>query len=239
VAINKLMNNPDEAVADIFDGATVGVSSFAMKIMSPEALLWAVARKGPKHLTVVAHGVGLNPKKIERPGVPFFVDHGLWIERGMVKKLISSFPFAQGLETPVSTEWKAGRLEVEHLPHGTLALRLWAAGAGVGGVYIKTGVGTEVDQGKEKRDIEGETYMLEWPLKLDFALIRAYKADRYGNLVYRGVGRCTSPIYARAAKIVIAEVDEVVEPGDLDPEDIVTPGIYVHRVVKRPAIVER
>ena len=234
MAIDKIMQTPDEAVADIFDGATVGTSCWAMEIMSPTNLLRALARKGPKGLTVVSHGLGLG-EKFKAPGVPWYVNYGILVERGMVKRLICGYPFHPGLETPASREWKAGKLDVENVPHGTLAARLWAAGAGVGGVYVKTGVGTEVEKGKEKREINGEEYILELPLRLDFAIIRAWKADRYGNLVYRGVGRATSPVYAKAAKVVIAEVDEVVEPGALDPEHIVTPGIYVHRVVKRSA----
>ena len=242
MAVNKVVASFDEAVADIPDGAVIGVSNFAGIVMTPQNLIQAVARKSAKNLTIVTFfgGLGVKIREFlssflgeEKASQRWYIDGAVLVEQGLVRKLISSFPFAPGVET-VKNEWEAGRLLAEELPHGTLAVRLWAAAAGVGGVYVRTGVGTVVEEGKEKRVFDGEEYILERPLELDFALIRAYKADRYGNLIYRGVGRGVSALMAKAASITIAEVDEVVEPGELDPENIITPGIYVHRVVPIP-----
>jgi len=242
VAVNKAVASFDEAVADIPDRAIIGVSNFAGIVMTPQNLIQAVARKSPKDLTIVTFfgGLGVKIREFlssvlgeEKASQRWYIDAAVLVEQGIVRKLISSFPFAPGVET-VKKEWEAGKLIVEELPHGTLAVRLWAAAAGVGGVYVRTGVGTVVEEGKEKRMFDGEEYILELPLRLDFALIRAHKADKYGNLVYRGVSRGVSAMMAKAAAITIAEVDEVVEPGELDPEHIITPGIYVHRVVQIP-----
>ena len=236
MAIDKVMTSFDEAVVDIPDEAVIGISCWGGHVMSPQNLIRAVARKAPKNLTIVCFGLGLGEKEREIMGVvmPWYIDYGILVEKRLVRKVISGFPFVIGLETAVKTQWQDGTLEVENLPHGTLAVRLWAAGAGVGGVYVRTGVETVVEGGKEKRVLDGEEYILELPLRLDFGLVRAYKADRYGNLIYQGVGRACGPTIARAARITIAEVDEVVEPGGLDPEHIITPGIYVHRVVQIP-----
>jgi len=242
VAITKVMGSFDEAVADIHDGATVGVSCWVGEVMTPQNLTQALARKSPRNLVLVSFfgGIGEKVREFlsslygeERAAKVWYIDAAKLIEQGMVRKLISSFPFAPGIDL-VKKEWEAGKLEVEQLPHGTLAVRLWAAAAGVGGVYVRTGVGTVVEEGKEKRVFEEKEYILERPLKLDFALIRAYRADEYGNLIYRGVGRAVSALVAKAASITIAEVDEIVKPGELDPEYIITPGIYVHRVVQIP-----
>jgi 3-oxoadipate CoA-transferase alpha subunit len=242
VAVNKAIATFDEAVADIPDGAIIGISNFAGIVMTPQNLIQAVARKSPKDLTIVTFfgGLGVKIREFlisavgeEKASQRWYVDGAMLVEQGLVRKLISSFPFAPGVET-VKKEWEAGKLMVEELPHGTLAVRLWAAAAGVGGVYVRTGVGTVVEEGKEKRVFDGEEHILERPLQLDFALIRAYKADRYGNLIYRGVGRGVSAMMAKAASATIAEVDQVVGPGELDPEHIVTPSIYVHRVVQIP-----
>ena len=242
MAIDKAVASFDEAVADIYDGATVGVSCWVGEVMTPQNLTLALARKSPRNLVLVSFfgGIGEKVREFlsslygeERASKVWYIDAAKLIEQGMVRKLISSFPFAPGIDL-VKREWEAGKLEVEQLPHGTLAVRLWAAAAGVGGVYVRTGVGTVVEEGKEKRVFEEKEYILERPLKLDFALIRAYRADEYGNLIYRGVGRAVSALVAKAASITIAEVDEIVKPGELDPEYIITPGIYVHRVVQIP-----
>jgi len=242
VAVNKAMASFDEAVADIPDGAVIGISNFAGAIMTPQNLIRAVARKAPKDITIVTLFGGLGEKIREfltelfgetKAKKSWYVDGGVLVEQGIVRKVISSFPFAPGVDT-IKKEWDAGKVMVEEMPHGNLAVRLWAAGAGVGGVYVRTGVGTVVESGKEKRAFDGEEYLLERPLKLDFALIRACKADRFGNLTYQGVGRGSSALMAKAATTTIAEVDEVVEPGALDPELIITPGIYVRRVVQIP-----
>jgi 3-oxoadipate CoA-transferase alpha subunit len=242
VAVNKAMASFDEAVADIPDGALVGISNFAGAVMTPQNLISAVARKAPKNLTIVTFfgGLGVKIREFlsslfgeEKASKSWYMDGGVLVEQGIVRKVISSFPFAPGVDC-IKKEWDAGKVMVEEMPHGNLAVRLWAAGAGAGGVYVRTGVGTVVEDGKEKKVFEGEEYILERPLKLDFALIRAHKADKFGNLIYQGVGRGSSALMAKAATVTIAEVDEVVEPGKLDPEHIITPGIYVRRVVQIP-----
>ena len=130
--------------------------------------------------------------------------------------------------------YEAGQIELEQTGHGTLAARIYAGGAGLGGFYSPVGVGTILEEGKEKRVIDGREYLFETPLKADFALIWAYKADKMGNLIYRGTARQFAPLMAKAARVTIAEVYEIVEPGELDPESIITPGIYVHRIVQTP-----
>lgn len=231
--VDKVLSSFDEAVADIFDGAVMALSCFGGAIMSPQNLIRAVARKCPKNLTVVAHAVG-HAEGQAVLGLPLYIDHGIWVDKGMVKKLIAGFPFLPGVDTPVKREWKAGRLEVVNLPHGTIQVKLWAAGAGVGGVYVRTGVGTVIEEGKEKKVFDGKEYILEEPFKIDFSIVRAHKADRLGNLIYDGCQRATAAMVARAGNITIAEVDEIVEVGELDPEHIITPGIYVHRVIQSP-----
>ena len=243
MAVDKTVPGFDEAVADIPDGAVVGISNWAGLAMTPQHLIQAVVRKGPKDLTVATFFGGLGEKirgfMVEILGEElasqrWYIDGAMLVQHGLVRKLISSFAFGPGVPSPAKEAWEAGTLEVEELPHGNLAARLWAAGAGVGGLYVRTGVGTVVEEGKEKRVFDDDEYILERPLHLDFALIKGHKADRYGNLVYRGVNRTVSAIMAKAAAVTIAEVDDVVEPGELDPEHIITPGIYVHRVVKIP-----
>lgn len=233
MTINKVLKSFEEAVSDISDGAVVALSCFGGPLHAPQNLIRAVAKKGPKNLTVIAHAVGIAEGQTVF-GWPLHIDYGIWIEKGMVRKLIAGFPFIPTVETPPKTEWKAGRLEVVNLPHGTLQVKLWAAGAGVGGVYVRTGVGTVIEEGKEKRLFHGEEYLMEEPFKIDFSLVRAYKADRLGNLIYDGDQRATAPMVARAGKITIAEVDEIVEVGELNPEHIITPGIYVHRILAVP-----
>ncbi|MFC2058621.1 CoA transferase subunit A [Chloroflexota bacterium] len=240
MAIDKTVTSFDNAVADIHDGAVIGSSFWAGPVTSPENLVRALARKGSKNLTLVGFTGGGRGQQMQETeptrasSIPGAVDWAILVEQGLVNKVVSSFPFVHRHDTPVNKAWKDGNLQVEHFSHGTLAVRLWAAGAGVGGVYVRTGVKTVVEEGKEKRVFGNEEYILELPLKLDFALIRAYKADKFGNLIYRGVGRATGPLMAKAATMTIAEVDEIVEPGMLDPEHIITPGIYVHRVVQVP-----
>lgn len=130
--------------------------------------------------------------------------------------------------------YESGKIELEHIGHGAFTARIWAGGAGIGGLYNPVGIGTILEEGQEKRIIDGEEYLFQTPLKADFSLIWSYKADKVGNLIYRGTGRQYSPLLAKAAKVTIVEADEIVEPGELDPECIVTPGIYVHRIVKVP-----
>jgi 3-oxoadipate CoA-transferase alpha subunit len=218
----RVCTDHDEAVADTPDGATVLVGGFGMAGM-PIALIDALIRQGATELTVVSNNAGNG-------------DTGLaaLLAAGRVRKVLCSFP--RQTDSWVFDElYRSGRIELEVVPQGNLAERMRAAGAGIGAFYCPTGVGTPLAEGKETREIDGRTYVLEYPIKGDLALIKAHVADRMGNLVYRKTARNFGPVMATAAGTVAVEVDRVVETGDLDPEAVVTPGIYVDRIV--PAIV--
>ena len=245
MAVNKVVATFDEAVADIFDRAVLLIGGFAGPGECPSYLIAAVARAGVRGLTLVSNLGGWGPSLIplikERMRAliefpPEFVDHGLLVERGQVQKGIFSYPATpqRDLFMPIERAVAEGRAELELVPQGTLAERIRAARAGVAAFYTPTGAGTFVQDGKEVRYFDGRPYLLEQALRGDFSLIRAHKADRYGNLVYRGTSRTFNATMAGASAVTIAEVDEVVELGGLDPEAIVTPGIYVDWVVVRP-----
>jgi 3-oxoacid CoA-transferase A subunit len=218
--IDKLASSPDAAVADIPDGATIMFGGF-VSAGSPTTLILALQRRGVKGITGIANNIGLGDRL------------DALCEQRQLHKMIASFAIrASGARRSLFEEqYRNGEVELEVVPQGTLAERIRAGGAGIGGFYTRTGVGTPVEAGKEKRVINGEEYLLEYPLTADYALIKAHRADRAGNLVYHAAGRNFNVPMATAARIVIAEVDEVVETGALDPETIVTPGIYVDRVV--------
>lgn len=207
-----------EAVAGIRDGSTILIGGFGMAGM-PVALIDALIAQGAGDLTVVANNAGNG-------------DTGLaaLLATGRVGKMICSFP-RQSDSWVFDGLYRAGRIELEVVPQGTLAERMRAAGAGIGAFYCRTGAGTPLAEGKETREIGGRTYVLEYPLAGDVALIGAYRGDRMGNLVYRKTARNFGPVMATAAALVIAQVREIVPTGDLDPEAIVTPGIYVDRMV--------
>jgi len=203
-----------------------------------------VGRKGVKDLTLVGNTGGWGQQLVDvlrtRMAVILrmpsdWYDPGLLVERGQVKKGILSFPAAPArILTPFELGGLGGTVELELLGQGTLCERIRAAKSGIAGFYTPVGVGTVVAEGKEIREFNGRKHLLELALPSDFALIKAYKADRYGNLVYRGTARTFNPVMAGASRVTIAEVDEVVELGELDPEAVVTPGVYVQRVVVRP-----
>lgn len=213
-----IMSSADEAVADIADGATVLIGGFGTA-GQPVELIDALRRSGVRDLTVVNNNAGNG-------------DVGLaaLLAAGQVRKIICSFP--RQTDSYVFDElYRAGRIELELVPQGNLAERMRAAGAGIGAFYCPTGAGTQLAEGKEHRQIDGRTYVLEYPIKGDVALIKARRADRAGNLVYRKTARNFGPVMATAAATTIAQVDDVVDAGCLDPENVVTPGIYVDRVV--------
>lgn len=213
-----IMSSADEAVADIADGATVLIGGFGTA-GQPVELIDALRRSGVRDLTVVNNNAGNG-------------DVGLaaLLAAGQVRKIICSFP--RQADSYVFDElYRAGRIELELVPQGNLAERMRAAGAGIGAFYCPTGAGTQLAEGKEHRQIDGRTYVLEYPIKGDVALIKARRADRAGNLVYRKTARNFGPVMATAAATTIAQVDDVVDAGCLDPETVVTPGIYVDRVV--------
>ncbi len=212
----------EEAVADVHDGATVMIGGFGNAGM-PAALIDALIAQGARELTIVNNNAGNG-------------DSGLaaLLKAKRVRKIICSFP-RQSDSHVFDALYRAGEIELELTPQGNLAERIRAAGAGIGGFFTPTGYGTLLAQGKETRLIDGRRYVLEAPIHADFALIKALRGDRWGNLVYRKTARNFGPIMAMAAKCAIAQVSEVVDLGELDPEAIVTPGIFVKRVVKQEA----
>jgi 3-oxoadipate CoA-transferase alpha subunit len=210
--------DPAEAVADIPDGATVLIGGFGLA-GQPTELIDALRRHGATDLTVVNNNAGNG-------------DHGLaaLLATGHVRKIICSFP-RQSDSWVFDDLYRTGRIELEVVPQGNLAERMRAAGAGIGAFFSPTGVGTPLAEGKELRTIDGRDYVLEHPIRGDYALIKAHRADRMGNLVYRKTARNFGPVMATAATTTIVQVGDVVETGDLDPENIVTPSIFVDRVV--------
>ncbi len=214
--MNKILPSAETAVADIFDGATIMVGGFGLSGI-PENLINAVREKGVRNLTVISNNAGL-----EGIGV------GQWLENGQIKKIIGSYVGDNKLYEELV---RRGELEADLIPQGTMSESIRAGGAGIPAYYTPTGVGTVVAQGKEMREFDGRLYILERALQADFALIKAYRGDRWGNLVYRKTARNFSPMMATAARITIAEVEQIVELGALDPEAIVTPGIYVDRLI--------
>jgi len=220
--INKVVATAAVAVADIPNGATVMIGGFGTAGM-PSELIDALIAKGSKDLTIVNNNAGN-------------ADTGLaaLLKARQVKKVICSFP-RQTDSWVFDGLYKKGDIELELVPQGNLAERIRAAGAGIGAFYTPTGYGTPLAEGKETRHIDGRDYVLEYPIHADFALIKALRGDRWGNLVYRKTARNFGPIMAAAAKCTIAQVREIVNLGDLDPENVVTPGIFVQRVVEVPA----
>lgn len=236
--VNKIVSSFDEAVADIEDGATIMIGGFGVVVGAPSLLIEAVARKGVKDLTMVSNVTGFGKEVWKNLGFKFAEDQDILVRNGQIKKAIATAPVSAIYENTFERLLRAGKVELEMTSQGTLAERIRAAKAGLGGVYVPVGIGTVLEEGKEIKIIDGKKYILELPLKADFALIKAHKGDRWGNLVYRRASRTFNAVMAGAAKVTIAEVDEIVELGELDPEVIVTPGIYVDRVVARPKEVE-
>jgi 3-oxoadipate CoA-transferase alpha subunit len=217
--IDKTFESMERAVADIHDGATIMIGGFGNAGM-PAALIDALIEQGARELTIVNNNAGNG-------------DTGLaaLLAAGRVRKIICSFP-RQADSQHFDALYRAGKIELELTPQGNLAERIRAAGAGIGGFFTPTGYGTLLAAGKETREISGRMYVLESPIHADFALIKALHGDRWGNLVYRKTARNFGPIMAMGAKITVAQVQRVVALGELDPEAIVTPGIFVQRVVQ-------
>jgi len=214
--INKVVASADAAVADVADGANLVVGGFGLCGI-PENLIAALVRSGVKRLTVVSNNCGVDDWGL-----------GLLLRTRQIRKMVSSYV---GENAEFERQFLSGELEVELVPQGTLAERMRAGGAGIPGFYTPTGVGTLVAQGKEIKEFEGREYVLERGIVGDFSMVAAWKADRLGNLVYRKAARNFNPVAATAGKVSIAEVEELVEVGDLDPECIHTPGVFVNRVV--------
>lgn len=213
--MNKVFANADEAIFDIQDGATVMFGGFGLCGI-PENLIAAMVRKGPKNLITISNNVG-----VDRWGL------GLLLEAGQIKRHIGSYVGENKfLENLVLT----GKIDLELVPQGTFAERIRAGGAGIPAFYTPTGVGTIVAEGKETREFDGRTYVMERGITADFALIKAWKGDKWGNLVFRKTARSFSPMMATAAKVTIVEVEHLVEVGEIDPDYVMTPSIYVKRI---------
>jgi 3-oxoacid CoA-transferase subunit A len=215
--MNKVLASAEEAVRLVPDGATVMMGGFGLCGL-PENLIGALHARGTRDLTLISNNAGLDGFGI-----------GLMLLARQVRKMISSYV---GENKEFERQFLSGELDVQLVPQGTLAERIRAAGAGIGGFFTPTAYGTVVAEGKETRVIDGKPYVLESPLHADFAFVRAWKGDRYGNLVYRKTARNFNPIMATAARVTIAEVEHLVEPGDLDPDHVVTPGIFVQHILK-------
>ncbi|WP_018152949.1 3-oxoacid CoA-transferase subunit A [Leeia oryzae] len=217
--INKTVATLEESVAGIFDGATVMIGGFGTA-GQPAELIDALIHQGARDLTIVNNNAGNG-------------DIGLaaLLKAGRVRKIICSFP-RQSDSHVFDSLYRAGQIELELVPQGNLAVRIQAAGAGLGAIFTPTGFGTLLAEGKETRHIDGKDYVLEYPIKADFALIKAHKGDRWGNLTYRKAARNFGPIMAMAADCTIAQVNQIVSLGELDPESVVTPGIFVQRLVR-------
>ena len=217
MALNKVFASADEAVADINDGATIMVGGFGLCGI-PENLIHALVKKGVKNLNTISNNVGVDEFGL-----------GLMLYAGQIRSHKGSYVGENKLlEEMVIT----GKIDLELIPQGTLAERIRAGGAGIPGFYTPAGYGTVVAEGKETREFDGRPYVLEHALKADFALIKAWKGDRWGNLVYRKTARNFNPMMATAAKITIAEVEHLVEPGEIDPDQVHTPSVYVKRIIQ-------
>ena len=220
--IDKTVASVEEAVAGIRDGATVMIGGFGTAGM-PVELIDALIALGARDLTIVNNNAGNGDTGV-----------AALIKERRVRKIICSFP-RQSDSWHFDAAYQAGQIELELVPQGNLAERIRAAGAGIGAFFTPTGYGTELAKGKETRVIDGRPYVLEHPIRADFALIKALRGDRWGNLVYRKTARNFGPIMATAAAVTIAQVREIVNLGDLDPESVVTPGLFVKRIVEVPA----
>jgi len=213
--MNKVVKNAEEAIADIQDNAVIMLGGFGLCGI-PENCITALVNKGIKGLTCISNNAGVDDFGI-----------GLMLKTRQVKKMISSYV---GENAEFERQLLSGELEVELTPQGTLAERIRAAGSGIPAFFTPTGYGTEIANGKEVRDFDGRMYVMEKALHADFAIIKAWKGDKHGNLIFKGTARNFNPMMAQAGKITIAEVEELVEPGELDPNYIHVPGVYVQRI---------
>jgi 3-oxoacid CoA-transferase subunit A len=222
--MNKVVANADEAIEDVFDGAVILVGGFGL-CGNPENLIRALVRKGTKNLTTISNNAGVDGLGI-----------GLLLAAGQLRKHIGTYVGENKLLEEMILNKK---IELELVPQGTFSERIRAGGAGIPAFYTPTGYGTVVAEGKETREFEGRQYVMERAIKADFAFVKAWKGDKWGNLVYRKTARNFNPMMATAAKITIAEVENLVEPGELEPDMIHTPSVYVKRIFKGELFEER
>jgi len=222
MVVNKVVTGFDEAISDIQDGASIAISGAQGPIGIPNNLILALQRKGIANLTII--GITHGRYEPTRKGHPEgWFDLGVLLKQKQIKKLITGLAFLPGTKSLMQTQYEAGELELEHIGHGNLTARLYAGAAGYGGIYTPTGVGTILEQRFEKRNIDGREYLL--------LLVWAYQADLSGNLSYRGTSCQLNPVMARAGRVTIVEVEQVVDR--IDPETVDVPGIYVNRIVAR------
>lgn len=222
--MDKVFKNAEEAIHDVGDGSVIMLGGFGLCGI-PENAIAALVKKGSVELTCISNNAGVDDFGI-----------GLLLKQHQVKKMIASYV---GENAEFERQLLSGELEVELIPQGTLATRCMASGYGMPAIYTPAGVGTEVAEGKETRRFGGKEYLLEYAFDADFALVKAWRGDRYGNLIYKGTARNFNPLMAMAGKITIAEVEELVEPGVLDPNEVHTPGIYVHRIFQGSSFEKR
>jgi 3-oxoacid CoA-transferase subunit A len=213
--MNKVVANADEAIRDMQDGAVIMSGGFGLS-GNPENLISAIHRKGVKNLTVISNNCGTTDKGL-----------GILLQSRQIKKMVASYV---GENKEFERQFLGGELEVELNPQGTLAERIRAGGAGLGGFFTPTGAGTQIAEGKESRVLEGKEMIFEKPLKADYAIVRAWKGDKWGNLVFRKTARNFSPMMCTAARVTIAEVEHLVPVGELDPDQIHVPSVYVKRI---------
>ena len=215
--MNKVVANADEAIRDMPDGAVIMSGGFGLS-GNPENLISAIHRKGVKNLTVISNNCGTTDKGL-----------GILLQSRQIKKMVASYV---GENKEFERQFLAGELEVELNPQGTLAERIRAGGAGLGGFFTPTGAGTQIAEGKESRVLEGKEMIFEKPLKADYAIVRAWKGDKWGNLVFRKTARNFSPMMCTAARITVAEVENLVEVGEIEPDQVHVPSVYVQRIFK-------
>lgn len=213
--MNKVFKNAEEALHDVANGSIIMLGGFGLCGI-PENCITALVKKEVTHLTCISNNAGVDDFGI-----------GLLLQKRQLKKMIASYV---GENSEFERQLLSGELDVELIPQGTLATRCMASGYGMPAIFTPAGVGTEVAEGKEVREFNGKQYLLEYALEADFALVKAWKGDTFGNLIYKETARNFNPVMAMAGKITIVEVEELVQPGELDPNQIQTPGIYVHRI---------
>jgi 3-oxoacid CoA-transferase subunit A len=222
--MNKVLETAADAVAMVPDGASIMMGGFGLCGI-PENLIAALCARGTKHLTLISNNPGVDDFGI-----------GLLIRGRQVDKMVASYV---GENKSFERQFLNGDIQVELVPQGTLVERIRAAGAGIGGFFTPTGYGTVVAEGKEVRTFDGKPFVFERPLSADFAFVKAWKGDRAGNLIYRRTARNFNPVMATAGKTTIAEVEEIVEPGQIDPDHVVTPGVYVQYILRGPTYEKR
>jgi 3-oxoacid CoA-transferase subunit A len=215
--MNKIFASADEAIRDLPDNCTLMSGGFGL-CGNPENLIAAIHRKGTRGLTIISNNCGTTELGL-----------GILLQAGQVKKMVASYV---GENEKFEKQFLSGELQVEFNPQGTLAERIRAGGCGIGGFFTPTGAGTPVAEGKETRMIDGRLHVLETPLKADFTIVRAWKADTWGNLVFRKTARNFSPMMCMAGKVTIVEAEHIVKAGELDPDQVHLPGIFVHRIIQ-------